>query len=554
MSWRTFVGCLLAFLIAGSALAQQDGLLQLNDPLHQFLLRQQVFGRLPDAFLSHQPLSAYEARRYLDSLAASADDFSPVDAQLYARFLGQAPGPGVAAAQKLLPFAFRNGHDFISTQDEEYAFQVNPLVYLTYGRARQTQRDDRDASVAVWQNTRGARASGHIGKNIFFETRLQENQRRDAWPAFQAADETAPRLGNSKFEDDTYDYWFITGVVGFRSKYFEVRFGRDHNRWGFGRNSVVLWNYATTYDQLQIRPTFWRLQYTNLFTTLSDPNPDQNNFVPRRYGAFHRLAMNLTDRLQAEIFEAIMFASSDSLGLRDSGFDVAYLNPVIFYRAVEIERAGRLDNALLGGGLSWVATPGLRFHTQLLLDELQVSQIGKGWWANKWGWIAGIDLVDWPLNNVLLRLEYARLRPYLYSHRTPTSAYLHYNDLLGHPAGPNTQDVTLSLDVQPIERLRAVLNLAYTQRGRNTATENYGSDPSISSNSRVSDTDVSLLQGVRQKQWLVEAYLSYEWLPNAYLDLALRAESIDDAETGLDRYVAPMVTLRWGLPFQSVRY
>ncbi len=59
---------------------------------------------------------------------------------------------------------------------------------------------------------------------------------------------------------------------------------------------------------------------------------------------------------------------------------------------------------------------------------------------------------------------------------------------------------------------------------------------------------------MRQKQWLVEAYLSYEWLPNAYLDLALRAESIDDATTGLDRYVAPFVTLRWGLPFQSVRY
>ena len=554
MPWRTLVCCLLALFFAESALAQHDGLLQLNDPLHRFLQRQQVLGRLPDAFLSHQPLSAYEAQRYLDSLDAFAGVFSPVDVQLYARFRGEAPGPSVASFRKVLPFAFRNGRDFISTQHEEYAFQLNPLLYLSYGRARQSQRDDRDASVPVWQNTRGARASGHIGKHIFFETRLEENQRRGVWPAFQAADDTAPRLGNTKFDDDTYDYWFVTGVVGFRSQYFEVRFGRDHNRWGFGQNSVLLSNYATTYDQLQIRTTFWRLQYTNLFTSLSDPNPAVREFVPRRYGAFHRLAINLTGRLQAEIFEAIMFASSDSLGLRDSGFDVVYLNPVIFYRAVEIERAGRLDNALLGGGLSWVTTPGLRFHTQLLLDELQVSQIGKGWWGNKWGWLAGVDLVDWPLSNLSLRLEYARLRPYLYSHRTPTSAYLHYNDLLGHPAGPNAQDVALSLDYQPTRHLQTALKLAYTERGRNTATENFGSDPSISSNSRVSSTDVKLLQGVPQKQWLVEAYLSYEWLPNAYLDLALRAESIDDATEGLDRYVAPFVTLRWGLPFQSVRY
>ncbi|MCH8962921.1 MAG: hypothetical protein IH820_16820 [Bacteroidetes bacterium] len=183
--------------------------------------RQQGLGRLPDAFLSPQPLSAYEAQRYLDSLDAFADGFSPVDEQLYARFRGQAPGPGVSRFRKVVPFAFRNGRDFVSAQHEEYAFQVNPLAYLSYGRARQSERDDREASVPIWQNTRGARASGHIGKHIFFETRLEENQRRDVWPAFQAADDTAPRLGNTKFDDDTYDYWFVTGVVGFRSKYFE---------------------------------------------------------------------------------------------------------------------------------------------------------------------------------------------------------------------------------------------------------------------------------------------------------------------------------------------
>lgn len=556
MRFGSLVHLIVLLGLSVPAWAQQDGLLQLNDPLHHFLLRQRILGRLPEAFLSHQPLSAYEAQRYLDSLDAFADTFSPVDRRLYARFRGEAPGPGVSTFRKVMPFAFRNGRDFFAARHPDYAIQINPLFYLTYGRARRTARDDRDATAAIWQNTRGARVSGHIGKHIFFETRLEENQRRDAWPAFQADEDTAPRLGNTKFDEDaqSYDYWFITGVLGFRSKYFEVRFGRDHNRWGFGQNSLVLSNFATTYDQLQIRTTFWRLQYTNLFMSLADPNPAVREFVPRRYGAFHRLAINLTGRLQAELFEAIMFAASDSLGLRDSGLELAYLNPVIFYRAVEIERAGLIDNALLGGGLSWVATRGLRFHTQLLLDELSVSQIGKGWWGNKWGWLAGIDLVDWPVDNLSARLEYARLRPYLYSHRTSTSAYLHFNDLLGHPAGPNAQDVALSLDYQPTERLRSALKLAYTERGRNTETENFGSDPSISSNSRVSSTDVRLLQGVRQKQWLVEAYAGYEFLPAVSLDLGLRGESIDDAETGLDRYVAPFVMLRWGLPFKSVRY
>ena len=59
---------------------------------------------------------------------------------------------------------------------------------------------------------------------------------------------------------------------------------------------------------------------------------------------------------------------------------------------------------------------------------------------------------------------------------------------------------------------------------------------------------------MRQNQWLVEAYAGYELLPDVYLELAVRAESIDDAETGLDRYVVPFLMLRWGLPFQSTRY
>ncbi|MFQ5568409.1 MAG: capsule assembly Wzi family protein [Rhodothermales bacterium] len=540
-----------------SAWAQQDGLLQINDPLHRFLLRQQTLGRLPDAVLSHQPLSAYEARQYLDSLDAGT--LSRVDRQLYARFRGTAPGPGVSTFRKVIPFAFRNGRDFISAEGEDFALQVNPLFYLTYGRARQSQRDDREASVPVWQNTRGLRASGHIGKHIFFETRLEENQRRDAWPAF--ALDTAPRLGSTKFDRDGqfYDYFVATGIAGFRSKHFEVRLGRDRNRWGFGKGSLMLSNFAPVFDQLQIRTTVWRLQYTNLFVKLSDQSPEDlfTSVVPSKYGAFHRLAIRVSNRIQVALFESVIFSSPDSLGLRAGGFELSYLNPIILYRAVESDLVNpdvNPDNVLLGGSFSWVAWPGVRLYTELLIDELKVNQIGKKWWGNKWGWMAGLHLADVPLKNLSLRFEYARLRPYLYSHQSSLSAYIHYNDLLGHPAGPNASDVAFFLDYQPTTRLRAALNLAYTRRGRNTSTQNFGSDPSLSFGTRVSDTDVRLLQGIRQTHLLVEAYLGYELLPDVYLEAAFKAESIDDAETGTDRYVAPFVMLRWGLPFQSLQY
>ena len=68
MRLRLFLSLFVVLIGVMPGWAQQDGLLQLNDPLHRFLHRQQVLGRIPDAFLSHQPLSAYEAQRYLGTL------------------------------------------------------------------------------------------------------------------------------------------------------------------------------------------------------------------------------------------------------------------------------------------------------------------------------------------------------------------------------------------------------------------------------------------------------------------------------------------------------
>lgn len=534
--------------------AQQEGLLQLNDAVHDFLLRQQVQGRLPDAFLTHQPLSAYEAQRYLDSLALHDAALSSIDRRLLARFRGTAPGPGARTVQRLLPFAYTNGRNFFSVRHKDYGFEIDPLAYLYYGRAQQTEREGREASVPVWQNTRGIRAAGHIGKYAFFETRLEENQRRTVWPTYEAR--TAPRQGHTKFDasKQTYDYFIATGMIGLRSKYFEARLGRDRNRWGYGKGSLLLSNYPTVYDQLQLRTTVWRFQYTNLYVARTQQNNrTSGRFSPRLYGVFHRLEVALPARLRLEFFEAIMFASDDSTGLRDSGFDLAYLNPIIFLRAVEADR-GSPDNALLGAGISWIAVPGVRLHTNLLLDELRVSEIGKEWWANKWGWLVGAHIAGFPLDNLSLRLEYARMRPYLYAHDNTSSAYLHHADPLGHPAGPNAIDWLIDLSYQPLERLHIAGTLAYTRRGRDTPDESYGSDPARSTDERVRDRGVVILQGIRQTALLAEGSVGYELLPSLWIHAALRAESIDDAETGTDRYLAPFVGLRWGLPFQSVRY
>jgi hypothetical protein len=535
-----------------------EGVLEIGDDLSRFLLRQQVLGRLRGAHLSAQPLSAYEARRHLDSLALRREGMTPADRYLLARHRREVQGPGVAWVRQWVPGLYRDGEAFISVASDDYTLHLEPLAYLSYGRARRSAAEGEDPWVSVWQNTRGARAAGHLGDHLFFEGRLEENQVRVPFSQRDPQSHTAPRLPLVRDLDGAYDYMLSTGIVGVRTKYVELRFGRDRNRWGFGRGSAALSDYAPVYDQLQIRTQFWRLHYTNLFAMFVDRplGPWRGDrLLPRKYGAYHRLALDLGRGVEVEVFEAVAFADDITAGGR-SGFDVAYLNPIILYRAVEGD-IGSPDNMMVGAGAAWQPTPGLRLHGQLVLDEFKASEIRNDWWANKWGYVLGAEAADpGGLPNLDLGVEYARLRPFLYSHRSLATAFVHQGDVLGHPAGPNASDLSAWARYRPTPRVTAALDVAYTRRGRNPDGQNFGADPRLPYTTRPPDRDqaTTTLQGVRQDYLLVEARAGYELLPGLYAEGVLRAESVDDAQAGLRRYVAPFASLRWGLPFQSVRY
>ncbi len=226
----------------------------------------------------------------------------------------------------------------------------DPLAYLTYGR-------DVSAGSAgtVWQNTRGARAAGHLGR-LFFETRIEENQRRDARDTYHAAEGTAPRLGNTqRYRTDALDYYRATGVLGLHTRFLEATGGRDRLRWGPGRTGLMLSGYAAPLEFLQLRADVWRLQYTSVFARLTSlVATPSNRPYETSYAALHRLALRIGDRAEVAAYEAI-FMSEDTLGTgfanRRRGFDPAYLNPVVVYRSVEQDRNSP-DNALIGASAS----------------------------------------------------------------------------------------------------------------------------------------------------------------------------------------------------------
>ncbi len=547
---------LLTLLPVAPARAQQTGVVPIESDVEHYLLRQHVLGHLPDLDPGALPFSADETQRALDSLRGS--DLTPTDRVLRAQFRGERPGGvlGPAVADRTPLYA--NGLAALSAAGDGYALEASPLVNLSVGPAYVRRRDDETGWVAAVQNSRGVRLGGRIGR-FFAETRITENQ--VTAPLGTRTPRTAPRLGSVKTSgspDPTYDYLTSTGIVGYHDRFLEVRAGRDRNRLGVARGSLILSNYATEYDHVQVRLQAGPVSFQSLYARFLDPREagesDGDGPVNGRYGAIHRAALRLGGGVEVEAFESVVF------GVREGtpSFELAYLVPFSLYRTVERD-LGSPDNILLGAGLAWRAAPGARVYAQGLLDELTAGRFFEDAWTNKWGFVLGAQLSDpvlpglGRLRDTDLRVEYARIRPYVYSHRDSVTAAVHYGDGLGHPAGPNASDLALRLAHRPHPDVEIRLDAAWTLRGRNTDSLNVGSDPSRPYTDRVPEPNPTL-QGVRQRLYWADLRTDVRVLPDATLGLAIEARAVRDADWGTEAVVSPRVFLRWGLPPPSPRY
>ncbi|MDT0630609.1 hypothetical protein [Rubrivirga litoralis] len=550
---RPALALVLALLAAGPVRAQREGLLDVGSPLSDLLERQAAAGHLGTS-VGLLPISAAEGAVLLDTLAARAlrgeVALSRADAELLARYQGRSPATAFGRRAPLGLYA--DGVSPVSYQGDGYAFEASPLLYLAAGPTRRTAVAGRDGSGLVYQNSRGLRVAGHLGR-LFFESRALENQRRPALLDYSVPRRTTPRLGFVKLSGgDTYDYFSAEGVVGYRDRFVEARFGRTRNRWGPGQGTLFLSDYAAPYDHLQLRASAGPVRYASTFARFTTPDRSAiggDGVLPSKYGAFHQLTLTV-GRVELEAFEAVVF-HDDTLNGNRSGFEIGYLNPVIFYRSVESE-LGSGDNALIGLGGAVRPVDGVQAYGQVLIDEFVARTFFEDAWTNKWGLLAGVHAVDL-VPGLEARAEYARLRPYLYGHRTEASAYVHYNDVLGHPAGPNASDAAVFLRYRPSAAVTAALNVARTRRGRDPDSVYVGADPRVPYTNRVSDV-APTLDGVAQTEWLVEARLGYEVLPRLVVEGAAVYQSLDDAERGRDRALTGLLQLRWGLPFRSERF
>ncbi|GLB50674.1 gliding motility protein RemB [Neptunitalea lumnitzerae] len=410
---------------------------------------------------------------------------------------------------------FWNEH-FATVTGEDYWMAFDIVADLRLGR-------DTYSSTSTYNNTRAVQIQGGLGKKLNFYTSFYESQGRFASYFNDYAESMAPDGGNpaiipgrgiaKEFGEDAYDYPVAEAYLSYSpTDFFNVQFGQGKNFIGDGYRSLITSDVASPYPFLKLNTSFWKFKYTNTWMWLKDVRRDatEDGAYLTKYMATHYLSWNVSKKLNLGFFESVIWKDDNH-----RGFDVSYLNPLIFYRAMEFYAGSRSGNALIGLTGKYKFNNRVNMYGQFVLDELSVGNINSGEqsWANKFALQLGAKYYDaFHVKDLMLQLEYNQARPYTYSHEEVEYNYGHNNQSMAHLWGANFKEVIAMANYR-FDRWFGYGKITYGQRGLdfNTAddTFSYGSNIYRSYDDRVGDTGIEMLQGNKTSIFITELQAGY---------------------------------------------
>lgn len=233
--------------------------------------------------------------------------------------------------------------------------------------------------------------------------------------------------------------------------------GRDTMRWGPGYNgSLLLSENAVPVDHIRYErdplkifqhPFF----FTQFFTTYREG--DRRQWITGR-----RLATSLSPTTEVAYSEVLKMQSARHAGPSLVYVPLHLVQEDIFGWVPSLnDSEDPQSNMLASLEISTGVAPTATAHFQWLLDDLTTIdpvprkigwQIGGHWWREQ------------EENRTDLRLEYTFTDADVYEHRQPPAAWFYEGQVLGHRAGPDSQDLFLRLrnSLSPEEDVTFVYN------------------------------------------------------------------------------------------------
>lgn len=548
----------LTLLVLFKVTHSQSSLAPLNEDYYHIIDRYEIKGNEITPFF-HSSFKAYDRAsiaQFADSVLNSDPNLSEQDRFNLEYLLNDnwewTESASNESNKPFLKHFYKAKSDLYHVREKSFDLHINPVIHFSGGV-------ESEADVNTFTNTRGVEVRGVVDNKVGFYSFLGENQAVNPLYVrnYRISNLTVPHEGFWKgFKDDGVDFFTARGYITFNAtKHINLQFGHDRFTVGNGHRSLILSDFAPAYLFLKAKTQVWKINYTNLFTNLTADIVGNsggliaNGRYPEKYMAFHHLGINIGKKLNVGIFESVIFDRQDSLG--NNNFDIRYLNPIIFYRAIE-QQNGSADNVLLGLDFKWLAYKGISLYGQLALDEFLLENLkeGSGWWANKFAVQLGGEYINaFGVDNLDIQMEANLARPYTYSHSSQYGSYSNYRQPLAHPLGANFNEFIGILRYQPLKRLLLTGKFIYASYGTDGQDQNFGGDILLNNRTREMDFGNEIGQGISNDLAFFDLTATYQWKHNFFIDLKhvyrdLSSE-VQDASSNTN---FTSMSVRWNIP------
>ncbi len=540
MKKRTVRFTLMVLLLysAWSIVSAQIENVPVQNQVYEFLNRMGVRGILPLYSNTMVPISRRDVADDIATIARHEAELSSAEKEYLAKFRREFMHELDPSQEH--PSGLFNGDPIVDafSDKEKYLYHFADstaslyLEFLASGEYRRASGNSYGTTHASFE-THGFRARGTIKEKLGYYIQAT-NGTLYGDHAYALSDK---RLrGNIKFNDLNSPYFdFTEAYIRADLNWFNVELGREYTMIGTGYSDrLLLSENAPVFDFVKLDARYRSIRFLFLHASLLGDStvisgiPVTEPRESNKYLALHRVEISMFDRLRLGVSEMIIYQRFTP--------ELGYLNPVNFYKSAEHSLRDR-DNAFLDIDFEYYPFPDYKFYGSWLVDDIDFSKMGTGWWGNEFGWQGGLFASELAsIQNLDGVVEYTRLEPFVYSNRLHGNDFTHNRIGLGHHLDPNSDEWFAQLSFRPCSSLRTWCTVTRTRHGENIESGgavalNVGGDPLVGHRDIDSPT-ARFLDGNLVRTTMVQLKASYEPVTNLIFTCTFEHQRADHATQG----------------------
>ncbi|MDZ7332159.1 MAG: capsule assembly Wzi family protein [candidate division KSB1 bacterium] len=440
-------------LIAGHLAMGQSVNVPLEHWCYQFLERMEAKGLFESTSIRALPLSRMELAKILAQIEGRAQhsrySLTTTERDQLEQLKGEFHEELTALDVKFNPglkerhLVSWSEHDYTIHADFDFGFR------LDVNRGDQYPKAERTSHTTLGGVLRG-QLKNSLGFHVFVRNTIHrglESVERNFDPSRGTPINYA---GKNAYTDEAIAY------LVWKLPWFQLQIGRDRAKWGPGyHGSLMLSAQNPLFDIIKLTAQYRRFNFTSLHAHL-------NSSLGKKYLAAHRLEIQVTPWL--------LLAGSEAVVYGNRGIEFQYLNPLMPYHVAE-HHLGDRDNNTIGFDVTMFPVRTLKTYFELFIDDYTLSRSVFLYYGNKFAFLAGgLWLDPLGLTNSDLRIEYARVEPFVYTHERPINIYQNYNQCMGHWLGPNADDWFFETNYSPNRDLRFSGSIDLIRKGAGQLT------------------------------------------------------------------------------------